>query len=261
FALVAQSQDAKGHLLVAMGLEAEGKPGAEEEYRLAIKANGGNYPEAIERLMWCIARQLRFVDASNLLREYISETPNEDHTYDVKQISEFRRAAALKARIERDPLPRLSDLLEFIPIADGYGGVERGRSYASEAVHLYPDSVDALLALSRLSPADERIELLTKAVKLDPGDPRVHSGLGASYVTAGQISDALREYKEALRLTNGKEANAWLGIGFAYEINGETQNAINAFRQYLSGREISSEYDQQIESRIRHLEQRLSENK
>lgn len=174
-----QVDDARKHLARARDMDSTGDPRAEQEYRLAIQA--GENPEAIQALAVYLERELRFSESARLLREYIRRTPSEDHTDDLRDITTLIQAAKIRSRVETSATPSLSDILKFVAIADGYGGVERATSYAKRAVQLYPRSADALVALAKLTTTkDEKFSLLNRALALEPNNAKVHSELGGT---------------------------------------------------------------------------------
>lgn len=167
---------AKQHFDRAVELQILNDPRAEQEYRLAIKARRGHYPEALEKLALLLRGELRFSEAAALFKEYISQTPLEDHSEYLKEVSDLNRASILELTIRVGAKQRLEDFLEFCNFLVGYGNIESAGLYAQKAVSLYPDSAKAHLLLARFLPdqTDRQHSELEIAVKLDPGDPEVH---------------------------------------------------------------------------------------
>ena len=50
---------------------------------------------------------------------------------------------------------------------------------------------------------DEAIRHYREALRLTPGNPQIHSNLGDALVKQGQTAEAVRCYQEALRLNPG----------------------------------------------------------
>lgn len=254
----ATEREAKRHLERAMELESTDDSRAEREYRLAIKARAGRYPEAQRKLSAFLTTQLRFEEATEVLKEYISQAFREDHSSDLELLSELERAETLQKRINGQKKPSLDDLLEFAVLVMKHARPEDGRPYAERALKLYPDSSKSNLLLARLLRPEEstqQLNLIRRAIELDPSDPEAHSQLGWFYFLPGRnTKGAIGEFRKALDLSNGQYADAWQGLGHVLVLVGSRKEAIEAYRNYLRTRKTPSPYDDVIKRKIEMLE-------
>jgi TonB family protein len=79
------------------------------------------------------------------------------------------------------------------------------------------------------------IEALKEQIAANPNDAILHQRLGALYNADGQHAKAVEEYKQALAIEpNGKGISAYFGLASAYEKLGQLDEAIQAYRQWLS---------------------------
>jgi tetratricopeptide (TPR) repeat protein len=75
------------------------------------------------------------------------------------------------------------------------------------------------------------LEVLTKAVKDDPNNPKAHKELGITYYKLGQYDKALDELKTAKSKLN-KDSNVMLYLGLTYERMEQYDNAIKEYSGY-----------------------------
>jgi len=252
---------AEQHFDRAGWLEANDDPAAEQEYRLAIEARGGRYPQAWLGLQRVYAAQLRFSEAATALENYMVLTPKRRHEGDVKELQSLRQAAELQSRIKSSEQPALDDLLEFIPDVVAYGGLVKGTTYAEMAVRLYPDSSQAYLILARYLPLNDperkkrELTLLEKALELDPNSSVAHSQLGWYYFSIeGRADESDRHFRKALELSRDQNVDAWYGLAHSLTAEGQNREAISAYRNYLRLRKVPSQNDNYIKQEIKRLQ-------
>lgn len=257
-----QRQDrAKLHFDRARELEVFNDPQAEKEYKLAIEARNGRYSKALLNLGFYLETQLRFSEAALALRDYIKQTPKQDHTGHRERLKDLERAAVLQERIKNTDPPDLSYLLEFASLVNRYGRdhMKQAVPYAEKAVALYPESSEAHLLLGRLLIGSQhqtrRFEVLKKAIELDPTNPRAHHQLGWYFIERLQGKEASEEFRKTLNFSNGSLTDAWQGLGWALSMQGQRKEAIEAFRSYLRESDASDQYRVKIIEQIKKLEQ------
>lgn len=254
---------AKLHFDRARDFEVFNDPQAEMEYRLAIEARNGRYPEALLNLAFYLESQLRFSEAVLVFGDYIEQTPKEDHTAHRERLKDLQKASILQARIKNTATPDLPDLLEFASLVNRYGRdhIKQAIPYAEKAVSLYPTSSEAHILLGRLLIGSQyqsrRFEVLKRAVELDPANPKAHHQLGWYYIERLQGEKASEEFRKSLEFSNGSLTDAWQGLGWALSMEGRKKEAIEAFRNYLRAGDVPKQYRTEIEQQIKKLEQGL----
>lgn len=249
---------AKRHFDRARDLDSLNDAKAEQEYKAAIKARGGHYPEASLQLSFYLGRKGRFSEAAELLQNYIYETPKSNHHADAEEIAELRRTAELQERIQKSEKPDLKDLLDFASLVVRYQRVKDGVPSAERAVDLYPDSSEAHVVLARLligsGQEQRRYELLRRAIELDPKSARAHHQLGWYHIETLRSKEAVDEFRNALELSNAQLSDAWQGLGWALSGLGQNKEAINAFRNYLHSGDVPEQYRIKVKQQIEKLE-------
>lgn len=250
------------HLERARSLELENNPKAEDEYRLAIRARAGRYPEALRELSFYLERRMRFSESAAALEKYISQTPLQQRDDDIQELSELREAATLKLRIDRLKKPPLQDLVEYSRLVSRYADNQflDALPYAESAVRLYPDCVDAYLALVRalIGPGQEerRCKMLQRAVALGATSPSHYFDLGNCELVIGHMQAAAAAFQKTLDISNAEFTDAYEGLGLALAQLGRRTEAIAALRRYLELAKIPEQERPQLEQRIkRHIEQ------
>jgi len=130
--------------------------------------------------------------------------------------------------------------------------------YAETAVELYPGSVTALLYLTEfLSWKDKNRteQLLNRAASIDPRDPRVFTARGLFYYWHHiKLDDAERDFNRALSFSNGTDDEAWKGLGLILMDRGQRSEAIRAFRNYLRLTKAAPEVAADVKTRLDELE-------
>lgn len=255
---VKQHSQARRHLNNARELDSSNDPRAEQEYILAIEARSGNYPQALEEFASYLQRRQRFAEAAEVLKEYINQTPQVDHADDIDNLRDLERAATLEKRINASDKPDLSELIEFASLVARYGKPKEGIPFVEMALDLYPTSSEAQLLLARLligsGQQQRRLDLLQKALELDPDNPKTHHQLGWYYIEMLRSQEAADEFRKALKFSNGQLADAWQGLGWALSQLGQKKEALEAFRNYLHAGDVSRQYRLKIKQQIKKLE-------
>jgi tetratricopeptide (TPR) repeat protein len=250
---------AERHFDRAGWMAANNDAGAEQEYKLAIDARGGRFPEAWQGLSRAYHGQLRFSEAATAWQNYMALTPERRHEGSVESLQSLRRADVLKSRIDNSKAPRLDDLLQFIPVVVGYGGLAKATQYGEMAVRLYPNSSEAHLMLARYLPFDDpnqktrQLELIEKAIELEPSSTAAHSQLGWYYFPL-QVDESIREFRKALELSREQNSDAWQGLAKGLAIKGQNKDAIEAYRNHLRLRKVPSQNDNYIKQEIERLQ-------
>jgi tetratricopeptide (TPR) repeat protein len=225
--------EAKKHFQRALRLDALNDIGAEQEYKAAIGARGGNYPEASLELSFYLRRRGRFSESSQSLQAYITQTPQVDHQNDLEELADLRKAAGMKQRIDNSQRPEARDLMDFAVFVARYQGVRDAVPYAQKSVDLYPNSSEAHVLLARLltgsGQQERRYSLLRRAIELDPKSANAHHELGWYYIGAFRGSEAADEFRKSLDLSDGKLGDAWQGLGWALSNQGLRREAIKLF--------------------------------
>jgi tetratricopeptide (TPR) repeat protein len=251
-------QVAKGHLQRAREYASFNDPRAENEYKLAIKTCGSCKPEAYQEFSLYLQHHLRFSEAATALNRYIIQTPGKNHTDDLADLAKLTQAAKLQRRIENSKKPTLEEIADFVFIVWGYGGQDDAIPYSEKALSLYPQSAKAHFVLGKLLSNRQKqraLELLQKAVELEPYNPEAHSELGWYYLwSTGENKRAEFEFREALRFSNNKDETAWQGLGHVFARMGRNEEAVEAFRNYLRVRKVPTQYDSEIQHLIEKLE-------
>ncbi|UCG32773.1 MAG: tetratricopeptide repeat protein [Phycisphaerales bacterium] len=101
------------------------------------------------------------------------------------------------------------------------------RSPAGQAAAARTNLGLALLAQGRL---DEALNVLSEAVRIDPGIAEAHNNLGNAYRRAGDNEKAVTCYREAIRLSP-EMAEAWHNLGGALAKLERTEESLAAYRQ------------------------------
>jgi serine/threonine-protein kinase len=89
---------------------------------------------------------------------------------------------------------------------------------------------DVATAFLRAARHEEATQAATRAVKLDPHDPRTHATLGWALFKQGHTSEGIAQLERAVSLSPGE--TLWLGqLGQAYALAGMTEKAREILRQ------------------------------
>lgn len=225
----------------ARSLDTSGDPRAEEEYRRAIAARKGVYPEAWKWLSSYLAQRLRFAEAEHALRTALKQTQKKVWDDERQQLKQFKRAAELKARSDADDNLSAAEAVELVDFIDQYGKREAALPYAEKAVAEYPNSAKALTTLAALLTWDvpqrqRAIVLLNQAVSLEPANPDVYLSRGWGYYWClGDVVQAETDFRRAMSLSKKTitVASAWYGLGPTLAKQGRWKEAISAYQKFL----------------------------
>jgi predicted Zn-dependent protease len=255
-----QTKAARQHLERAEELEADNGPGAEREYRLALQAMRGRYPDALRALSHYLARCMRFSEAAEALSNYIRQTPSERHLDDIEELGDLKRAAKLTQAIRASNRPPVRDLVEYSTLVSRYASVKHALPYAERAVELYPNSAEAQLelasALVGTDPDERRCNVLRRAIGLGARSPSTFLELANCELITSHTQEAADAFQEALELTHGNLLPAWEGLILALSRLGRREDAAQAFSAYLSKipEEDRAEVGQRLKGRMEKLE-------
>lgn len=255
---------AKEHFERARSYSSSDDPRAEEEYRQAIADRAGVYPEAWEWLSRSLAHKLRLHEAVTAWRTYIKQAGRKVLPTAQAQLQRLERGAELKGRSDAGDFLSAEESNELVRLVDGFGARGDAVPYAEKAVKLHPESAQALLALAyliKLEQKDRALELLNRAVVFEPNDPSVYLARAGYYfwVPLDPIKAEL-DYRRAIELSNGSIAAAWAGLGDSLARLGRRDEALAAYRRYLSIRPKSSaHYDGEIRKSIEMLRRNSSQ--
>jgi predicted Zn-dependent protease len=261
-----QRRIAGTHLERARDLELEKNPKAEDEYKLAIRAMGGKYPEALRDLCFYLRRHLRFSESAVQLSRYIAQTPREEHGDDIEELNELREAARLKIRVYRFKKPLLRDLVEYSRLVSRYADNQSldALPYAERAVRLYPNSANAYENLARVlvrpGQDERRCRALRKAIELGASSSTMYFDLANCELVTGHTQEAVDAFRKTLNISNGKLTDAYEGLGFALGQLGRREEAIGALRTYLEQARIPEQQRSQVEQRIKRYIEKLEKN-
>lgn len=263
--VTAQSEvlSAKEHFELARSYSAAEDPRAEKEYKQAIAARRGIYPEAWEWLGRYLAHALRFEEAAAAWRRHLKQTKEKVSPSALEYLKRLDRAASLKSQYDKGQVLALEDMLELIKLVDEFGVKQASILYAEKAVELYPESGKALVALAELikqEQKDRAIELLNRALTFEPNEPSIYVKRGQFFFWIhGNPVASEADFRRALELSKGSSASAWAGLGDSLARQGRRDEAIAAYRKYLSIRpKNASHYDGEIMKSIEMLENNSS---
>ncbi len=71
-----------------------------------------------------------------------------------------------------------------------------------------------------------------KAIKIDPNQARLYSGLGTVYFSMGEKEKAITEFRKAIQI-KPNNINLYIFLGMAYNLSGQFQQAITEFRKAI----------------------------
>lgn len=263
--LAAQSNvlSAKEHLERARSYSGIKDPRAEKEYKLAIAHRGGVYPEAWQELSTYLAHALRFKEAAAAWRKYLKQSKTSVSTSESEHLKRLDRGALLKSRHDDGEPLSLEEMLEVTRLVDRYGSKEIAVPYAEKAVELYPQSGEALVVFAELiqnEQKDKALDLLNRAVTFEPNNQSFYVTRGKYlFWVQGNLSAAEADFRKAIDLSKGTNASAWVGLGDSLARAGRRDEAIAAYRRYLSIRPKSAaHYDGEVRKSIELLENDVS---
>jgi len=123
------------------------------------------------------------------------------------------------------------------------GEFDKAAEQYEKALEIDPQYVDAMTNLGgayySLGQLDKAIEQYTKAIEIAPSDADIRSNLAAAHVqkhqSAGdpeELNLAVEQYEKAVEL-NPDLAEAHFGLGVIYALQGDNEQAIQAFERFL----------------------------
>src|SRR5688572_23401509 len=112
---------AKQHLERALSYSAAKDPRAEDEYKQAIAARGGAYPEAWEAFSTYLAYALRFEEAAAACRKYLKQTKTKVSSTELERLKRLDRGALLRSRYDDRQSMSLEEMLELTTLVDRFG--------------------------------------------------------------------------------------------------------------------------------------------
>src|ERR1051326_9199445 len=250
---------AKRHLERGMSYSAAKDVRAEEEFKQAIAGRGGVYPEAWEEFSIFLARGLRFREAAAAWRQDLKKTKTKVSSSKLDQLKRLDRGALLRSRYDNRQSMSVEDMLELIQLVKGFGSTQDAVPYAETTADLYPQSGEALVVLAELIKNEQKgraLDLLNRAISFDPNMPSFYVARGSYFFWVdGDPRMAEADFRKAIELSDGANASAWAGLGDSLSRIGRTDDAIAAYRQYLSIRPKSAaHYDGEIRKSIELLE-------
>lgn len=250
---------AKQHLERARLYSAAKDPRTEEEFKQAIAARGGKYPEAWEALSTHLADALKLKEAAAAFRKYVKQTRTKVSSTELEHLKRLDRGALLRARHDDGQSMSLEEMLELTKLVDGFGSPQDAVPYAEKTVELYPQSGEALVALAELIKNEQKqraLDLLNRAISFEPNNPPFYVARGRYlFWVKGNPRTAEADFRKAIELSSGTNFSAWAGLGDSLARIGRKDEAIAAYRQYLSIRPKSAaHYDGEIRKSIELLE-------
>jgi tetratricopeptide (TPR) repeat protein len=88
------------------------------------------------------------------------------------------------------------------------------------------------VAYSNLNRYDDAIKAYRQALRIDPEYANAWVNLGVTYSNLNRYDDAIEAFRQALRI-DPKDAGAWVNLGVAYRNLNRYDDAIEAYRQAL----------------------------
>ena len=80
--------------------------------------------------------------------------------------------------------------------------------------------------------AKKALEAFNAALELKPDDPRALTGQGYCYFDLGQLGNAIKSFRQALR-KNSRLGDAIIGLAEVYKDRGDDDNALEFYERYL----------------------------
>lgn len=254
---------AKQYLERAQSYSAAKDPRAEQEFKDAIAARGGVYPEAWQAFSSYLAYSLRFEEAAAAWRKYLKQTNTKISPTEAEYQKRLDRGALLRLRYDNRQSMSMEEMLELTKLVDGFGSTQAAIPYAERTAEQYPQSGEALVALAGLIKNEQRdraLDLLNRAISFDPNNPSFYVTRGSYFFwVQGNPRAAEADYRKAIDFSKGTYAPAWAGLGDSLARIGRREEAIAAYRRYLLIRPKSAaHYDGEIRKSIELLESNFS---
>jgi tetratricopeptide (TPR) repeat protein len=123
------------------------------------------------------------------------------------------------------------------------GRLEEARAILSESVRLNPGHVNSRVALgvtyAKEGRNQEAVEILEEAVSADPNNPWAQRNLGGCLLALRDVDRAIFCLRRATEL-NAEDQQAFFGLGEAYRVAGNLEDADTAYRQVVAIDEFNS---------------------
>jgi len=205
-----------------------------------------------------LAQQLRFEEAAAALRKSFKQAHQKPQAPERERLRRLDRAAELKSRSDKGFPLSADEAVELTRLVSGFGAKGSAIPYAERAVERHPESAKALVVLAELIKPDQKpraLELLSRAIVFEPNDPAMYLARASYYFWIhNDPAAAEKDYRRAIELSNGSNAFAWAGLGDSLARLGRRDEALAAYRKYLSIRPKSAaHYDGEIEKSIEML--------
>ncbi|HHT9152403.1 MAG TPA: tetratricopeptide repeat protein [Candidatus Hypogeohydataceae bacterium YC40] len=139
------------------------------------------------------------------------------------------------------------------------GQVEAAISAFKKAIETNPNNKTAYGNLGYAYGLKGMYELALNQFKLAGDEASAYNNLGYIYTKNGKLTEALESYNNALKL-NPNIPNIYYNKGLAYELLGDTANAIQAYQEFLNSTTQTSAAEEAFE-RIQALKRKKAENK
>jgi Flp pilus assembly protein TadD len=133
-------------------------------------------------------------------------------------------------------------LLQRADAAYSAGERELAKSLYQSVLASNPDNSRAVFQLARLSPPGsvEALALLRRYVKLEPKDPWGTMALGDALAKAGDVDEAVKQYRHARRLAPA-ETDVYTGLGRILRDAGRTDELVENYEDWASRRPKNAE--------------------
>jgi protein O-GlcNAc transferase len=201
-ALLLDSNLAMAHLHLGLTLQAEQRPGAQEEVRKANTLAPNNAVITLE-LAKMLAGAGNDREAIPLLQHAVALDPG-------SEAASYQLAVVLQ---------RTGQVDEAIPLLEK----------AAAADHADSDVLTNLgMALCQVQRAKDAVPVLQKAVSLAPRNAVAHEDLAAAYIQLNQLDDAVKQLREALQLNPDSEQLHY-NLGLALKMQDDAADAIPEF--------------------------------
>jgi tetratricopeptide (TPR) repeat protein len=167
--------------------------------------------------------------------------------------------AVLLLELFKSARPDDTDFLYNLGMAySDMGELERARTNLHRLLELMPGHVNGRVAMgvALMRQGQDRPALveLRQAVRDDPNNPWAQRNLGGCLLRLGEYQEALRYLKQSTDL-NPSDERAWYGLGQAYELTGNIDDADAAYRKVLEIDEYSEAAEQARQARSKIAQQ------
>lgn len=252
------NQRARKHLQSARSYDSWGDARAEQEYRQATAMARGRCPDAWVGLSSYLAQRLQFAEAADAMRGYIKHQHRKAGSPFLADLRLLERAAELKSRATSMQSLSADEMVELVGLVDRFAREKKAAiPFAEDAVKLYPNSANALVALAkqiRSTQKERALELLNRAATLTD-EAFVFNARGMYYFwNEHNPVKAESDFRRAIELSNGSSASAWHGLGDALAFQGRRKEAAEAYQKYLEVRPHDAHHhDELIKMAIEQL--------